>query len=342
MKTIFYYITDHGKGHATRSIAVIRELIKQNIKVVIRNSNSKFFLKKSLPEILILDGITDVGPIIKNDGISINEKKSIGKISKWINDLDKNCKYEVELIQKYKPDLIISDISILPLLVSKKTGIPSITISNFSWFDVLKFIPKNKLYLIRKLYNYSNLHIQLPLSTPLKHFKNKISVGFISRKTVTNPIILKKKLRIRKNDLVVLIAIGNSKPITIHSDKNFKFLVINSKIQTKNPVIDVSDWIEGQDLVSIADLVICKCGYGFVSECLTNSTPFFYLASENHLEQKNMSKKLKEMGLNNKISLKEIQKIQLTEDFIKNLDQKLTQKNEIKNTISLIQQFLKR
>ena len=37
MKKIFYYITDHGKGHATRSIAIIKELQK-NFDVFIRNS----------------------------------------------------------------------------------------------------------------------------------------------------------------------------------------------------------------------------------------------------------------------------------------------------------------
>ena len=75
MKKIFYYITDHGKGHATRSIAIIKELEK-NFEVIIRNSNAEDLIKKSLPKIQIIKGKTDQGSIIKNDGVSINKSKT--------------------------------------------------------------------------------------------------------------------------------------------------------------------------------------------------------------------------------------------------------------------------
>ena len=47
MKKIIFYITDHGKGHATRSIAIIRELQK-DYEVIVRNSNSEDLIKQSL------------------------------------------------------------------------------------------------------------------------------------------------------------------------------------------------------------------------------------------------------------------------------------------------------
>jgi len=75
MKKILYYITDHGRGHTTRSIAIIRELQKYNVEVIVRNSNAIPTLRKSLPKIKIISGITDVGPVIQNNGISIDIKK---------------------------------------------------------------------------------------------------------------------------------------------------------------------------------------------------------------------------------------------------------------------------
>ena len=76
MKKILYYVTDGGKGHATRSIAIIRELLNQNFEVVVRNSNSLELLKRSLPTISIITGKTDVGTVAQSNGIFIDEEKS--------------------------------------------------------------------------------------------------------------------------------------------------------------------------------------------------------------------------------------------------------------------------
>ena len=70
LKKIIYYITDHALGHTTRSVAIIRELIKDGIQVTVRNSNVGY-LNKSLPNVNTISGTTDVGPIIEKNGISI-------------------------------------------------------------------------------------------------------------------------------------------------------------------------------------------------------------------------------------------------------------------------------
>jgi UDP-N-acetylglucosamine:LPS N-acetylglucosamine transferase len=340
MKKIIYYISDHGKGHTTRSIAVIRELKKLNIEVTIRNSNSQAFINESLPGMKVIEGITDVGPSINKNGISIDEKKSNKNITNWIETVEEVSNRESMLIKKINPNLIISDISVMPLLASYKNKIPAITISNFSWYDVLKFLPKNSLNKLYQYYDFSDLHIQLPLSTGLNHFKRKKSVGFVARKQITSSINLRKNLGIKKEESMILVALGNSKELKFKSNNNFKFLSINSKINNQNNLIDVTNWIEGQDLVAAADLVICKCGYGFISECLTNSTPFFYTYSENHLEQREMSQKLKKMGIKNQISVNEINDLNFTKEFMTNLPHSVSKNNDTKDTIEVIKEYL--
>ena len=102
MKKIIYYITDHGKGHATRSIAIIRELQK-DYEVIVRNSNSEDLIKQSLQNIKLISGKTDQGSIIKNNGISIDKVKTKNKIEKWIYQFEKNSIKESRLISKYSP-----------------------------------------------------------------------------------------------------------------------------------------------------------------------------------------------------------------------------------------------
>ena len=84
MKKIVYYITDHGMGHATRSIAIIRELQKFGIDITVRNFNCKEFIQKSIPGINLIPSKTDVGLVVKNDGVSIDKDKSKHEMSNWI------------------------------------------------------------------------------------------------------------------------------------------------------------------------------------------------------------------------------------------------------------------
>ena len=97
MKKILYYVSDHGKGHATRSIAIIQEMLKHNIEVNVRNTNALEFFKQSLPNVKIIPGKTDVGSTIKKDGFSIDKNKTKENQIKWIHDLEKNSIAETGL-----------------------------------------------------------------------------------------------------------------------------------------------------------------------------------------------------------------------------------------------------
>ena len=339
MKKLIYYITDHGRGHATRSVAIIRELQKLNVEVVVRNSNVKDFLTKSLPNTKVLDGITDTGPTIGNDGMSIDEEKTKLNVGKWIMKLDNIAKQECEIISKIKPNLIISDISVMPFLAAKKTHIDSMAISNFSWFDVLKLLSNEQLELLKNAYDYADFAIQLPIGTSMDHFKIKKKVGLVARVPRKSRQELRRDFGIKDSEFAVLFALGGSKKeIQCTVDKNIKILSMNSTIKNNN-VIDFSECIEGQEVVSASDLVICKCGYGMISECLTNGIPFHYVANDNHLEQKAMSKELSNYESAHQIKFEEISELELTERYLKSL-QRIQIPIDTKNVIKFILEFL--
>ena len=153
MKKILYYVTDHGKGHATRTIAIIQEILKHNIEVVVRNTNAIKFFEQSLPDVKTIVGKTDVGSSIKKDGFSIDKNETIKNQINWIHDFEKNLLNETQIVNKVNPDLVVSDISVIPFLVSKQLSIPSIAVSNFSWFDVLNFLPSTELTELKTAYD---------------------------------------------------------------------------------------------------------------------------------------------------------------------------------------------
>jgi len=254
MKKILYYITDHGLGHATRSVAIIRELQKIGVEVIIRNSNAKQFLEQSVPQIKIIEGKTDVGPLLQNNGISIDTEKSKRSINDWINSIELIAENEIKIIQKHSPDLIISDISPMPFLAVNKLNIPSVAISNFSWHDVLKFLPQSSLDKLEVFYNYATTLIQLPLGTKMDHFRQKHKAGIVSRVPVQSKSETRKNIGVENSEKMVLIIIGNSKnQFKMTSENNIKIVSLTSN---KIPdAINLPNWIEGQELISASEFV---------------------------------------------------------------------------------------
>jgi len=329
-------------GHATRSVAVIRALQKLKIKTVVRNSNVADFLEKSLPGITIIRGLTDMGPSIKRDGISVDVNKSRKKIVDWIDQMEKISLKESDLINKLNPDLIISDISAMPLLAAKKTDTKSIAISNFSWYDTLNFLPTEKLEKLRSYYENSDLCIQLPLGTAMKNFKNKKKVGFVARNPIKNRSQIRAELGIKNSEYCVLFALGKSQnEVACNKEKNIKILAMSTKVKKSLNSTDLSDWREGQELVSASDLVICKCGYGLISECLTNGIPFYYIFDGNHPEQMAMSRELFKLAQGKKITFEEINELNLSTNLSKEFSSINKEPIDTKNTINYILEFLR-
>ncbi len=301
MKKIIYYITDHGMGHSTRSIAIIRELKKNNVEVIVRNSNNKLMLEKSLPDIQVVDGLTDIGPIIKNDGISLDPKKSKDKIESWIKNMPKIAKNEINFISDVKPSLIISDVSAMPILAAHYSKIPSLIISNFTWVDVCDFISLDYQNLLKKYYSFSDYVIKLPLGTKMNHFKKVKSCNLVSRKPTISKTVIKNTLKLNKK-FSILFTLGKSEnSIFLDSELDCDVISTGSQIIFGEKIIKPISWIEGQDLINSVDLVICKCGYSTISECLSTGTPFYYIFDDFHLEQNAISTQLNLQGFDLRI-----------------------------------------
>ncbi len=343
LKKIIYYISDHGRGHATRSIAIIRELEKRGVNVTIRNSNCENFIKQSLPNVSYISGLTDVGPAVKRDFLSIDKYKSKKQIGTWLNNLSKIAKKEESIFKKIKPDLIVSDISPMPFLAAKRMGIKSIAISNFSWYDAgIDFLSSKQLSILKEAYDNATLTIQLPLGTKMSHFKKKKQVGFAARIPNKSKNKIRKEIGINNNDYLILIALGGSqKEITCKISDNIKLVTMDSLVKNSEQTLTFSEWTEGQELVNASDLVICKCGYGIISECLTNGIPFFYISDDNREELRKISDELSDMGTNCKISYKQLKNLLLDTKLIESLPKQKKHVIDTKNIVDIMMNQIK-
>ncbi len=297
---IVYYITDHGLGHATRTVAIIRELKKKSIDVVVRSNDKLGFLKKSLPDVQIIHGSTDFTPVMqKNNPMRFSDIQTKKKLLDWIANLPAIITNESRLLKKIHPDLIISDTAFMPILTAKKNQISSILISNFVWNEALHLPQYLKLFL-RNSYEQSDLVLKLPFGTKM-NLKNKHDVGLVARLPTISKHQMRKRLGIEKQEKLVLISLSGMLKNPIKFPRNICVLDVSDYSIIKNSKIDV--FVNGQNLVNAADLVICKCGYGFVSECLTSGTKFYYVIDKKHQEANGIHRELLKHNLKNNINI---------------------------------------
>jgi UDP:flavonoid glycosyltransferase YjiC (YdhE family) len=156
MKTIAYYISDYGYGHASRSIAVIRKLLKQpEVKIIVCHSFTLSFIKESLgsDHVSYRNIRTDIGYFLERDSIFPDKEKLIEEYKSFVENWNSLIEQEKEFLLKEKIELVVSDISPLPFEAADQLGIPSVGVSNFTWYTAFQGLIDNvELTTFKKAY----------------------------------------------------------------------------------------------------------------------------------------------------------------------------------------------
>lgn len=309
---ILYYVTSHGLGHSTRTVAIIREL-KKNAQIIVRSDDPLNFLKQSLPKIKIIKGHTDFAPAMcKKNGMLFDESKTRTNLSNWIYNMSDLIKKESTIIATVKPDVIVSDVSFMPILAANANNIKSIALSSFVWNESLNISQSVQNY-IKNSYSKADSVICLPLGTQMK-FKKRVSVGIVARHPILSRKQVRKILKIKPSEKLVLVSLAGIDKINLKHSENIKILDLSDYSSIKKR--GMKNLVEGQNLINAADLVICKCGYGFVSECLTSGVRFCYVLEPKHRESYAIHKYLQKLGLKNRVTVSSLLQNQINEEFI--------------------------
>ncbi|KEZ48822.1 glycosyltransferase [Metabacillus indicus] len=287
MKTIAYYISEYGYGHATRSIALIREMMNHSdVRVVICNSFAMEFIMDSLQEhgekIVYHRVSTDVGYVLKEQSLDIDATALNEACRHYLKTLPDVVSAEDAFLQDYDVDLIISDISPLAFEVAESLQVPSLGISNFTWHTAYKNVINQEL-LAAFAGSYDKMDYFFSLAGSVEPQWGTIdnqSFGFFSRRV--------NKAEVRKiresldpqgdKHLVFLpigmkIDLGDITKLPFWNRKNCIFVVSsNMKIDHPNVHKIPSSYTEVQNYVAAADLVISKAGWGTISEVVGNGT----------------------------------------------------------------------
>ncbi|MFB5193640.1 glycosyltransferase family protein [Neobacillus sp. KR4-4] len=308
MKTIAYYISDYGYGHASRSIAVIRKLLKDNeVKIFVCHSFALSFIKESLHSnrVSFRTIKTDVGYFLEKDSIHPDKKRLFEEYRNFVDDWDFKVEQEKEFLKLNQIDLVVSDISPLPFEAAQRLDIPSIGLSNFSWYTAYQnLIDDGELKAYKAAYQkmthfYSLAGSNENWNVPTNHY------GFFSREVDWQEVQRIRKL-INPDEtrnviflgLGMKIDVGSLEELPIWDSPNCVFLV-SSNVHVNRPnVFQIpSDYLESQNYIAASDLVISKAGWGMIGEAISANVPLLILNRASMKEDQNTINYLKKHHL---------------------------------------------
>lgn len=309
---IGFYVSSHGFGHITRCIAIIEELLS--------TTQLEFYIVSDQPQIdfarQYLDGYwhrvtftvrkTDVGLINKEHSLEVDHQQLEHSLEIFLNQMTEAVKQEVELLETKRVQLIITDISILGILVAKELNVQVIGISNFTWYDQYRHlnIKPEITQTFKKAYESLDYYYEYDfalehdyLNCPIEH------VGLISRRINQEKVNLIKK----NNKASAYISCGRSAALPI-MNVDFKegvvFHTLGIDVKSNGLTLLLGlNMLDTHNYLSACNLSLIKSGWSSVAEALIGHTPLIVIERQGVLEDTVIINKLKARNLC--ISIKE-------------------------------------
>ena len=308
MRSILYYITGHGYGHAVRSIQVIRALQEATpaIRVHVRTTAPQW-LFASLPRPVSYTARSiDVG-VIQPDSLRMDLAATLSACSDLQDRLPQLLDEEVEFVQAQKIDLIIGDIPPPCFDIASRAKIPSVAITNFTW-DVIylayaeeypQFTPI--IAAMRQSYSKSTLALTLPYPCDMSMFPRHEPIPWITRRSSLSRLQARARFGLPESSTVVLLSFGGIGLETLpfqhlKAMSEFDFVATGGgKSQGNFHVLDGAQR-RYEDLLCAADVVVTKPGYGIVADVLAHRVPILYTERGNFSEYQFLVRALNELA----------------------------------------------
>ena len=292
--TLCYYVTGHGYGHAIRTAQVLKAL-PTDLPLVIKTTVPQQLFREELHNRRFdyYYAEYDSG-CIQPDSVTILKRETLDRFAAINAENRKQLDSEIQFLVDHHIRLVASDVPPFPLTAARVAGIPAVATTNFTWCDIYNDYVETEAdraliddmarqYGAASLALISDLH--LPTTTSV--FPHVEHVPLTVRKGVSRRGEVDRWL---DNDLRLgLLYLGtwglDIDWAAVESLDDWLFLSYEPTPCKVRNVATVSrqEWMY-EDIVASVDAMICKVGYGAVTDCIGNSTPMVHLPRRDFVE----------------------------------------------------------
>lgn len=299
MQHIVYYISSHGFGHLTRSLAIIELLLqgRKDLTICIKCSAEhaafagRYLRERRLTaEIQLFTSTFEI--VVDPVKVQVDFPATIHNLKKWIKELPNRALQECTQIDR-RTTVILSDIVPEAFLAAEQLGIPAIGISNFTWYEICKdYVEDDELIILRELYQKATAFLEFPLSTgDNMPVADRTAVGLISRPIEADKVHEIRRRYKQSGRPLLLFSIGGALELEYKAlPAGIDWLHTRgvSLPQESNIFSIPDDEPDIQNYVAACDAVVTKFGWSTLAEAIIAEKPVFLLKANGGWAEENM------------------------------------------------------
>lgn len=297
MKSIVFYISGHGFGHASRQIEVINALSPRipGWRIVVRTAASRWlFDRTARSPFTLIEGPCDTG-VVQVDSLRLDARETVRRAADYYRHLPDLITAEAGLLRQHDARLVIADAPPLACAAAAAAGIPSVVLANFTWDWIYESYPAalasapDLIPVIQRAYRAADAAWRLPLHGGFATFERCVDVPFIARHATHDRPEVRRRLDLPARSPLALSSFGgfglrDFDPRGLDCLDRWGVVLTGRHAPASLPhgvwFIDERAMydcgVRYEDLVASVDAVVTKPGFGIVSECLANDTAMLY------------------------------------------------------------------
>lgn len=301
---IAWYVTGHGFGHATRTAAIIEQLLEA---AETAGLELELELSTTVPPYVFRELLArghrptfrpfapDVG-LLQQHGLSIDFPRTVEALEAHLAGFDALADREAAHLAATGCELVVADIPALPFRAARIAGIPCVASGNFDWTFIYEgYLDRDPIFRraserFAEEYSSATLLLKHPFSPSMALFPRQVELPVVSRRVRSTPEEVRRRLGLDDLDRrpLVLISFGGLgaggfglpgfDEASVAAEEDLVFVAFGEPSATTPPhVLRVrDDALHVPDLVAAADVVVTKLGYGIVSEACARDTGLLY------------------------------------------------------------------
>jgi L-arabinokinase len=299
-RAVFFYISGHGFGHASRQIEVINALGTRapHLAIVVRTSAPRWLFDRTVRvPFTLLAGECDTG-ITQIDSLHLDARDTIRRADAFYRTLPQRVADEAALLRAHGASFVVADAAPLGCAAAAAAGARSAVVTNFTWdwiyeayAEELEDAPE-LLPAIRAAYRTASAAWRLPMHGGFATFDAIVDVPFIARHARQSRDAVRRQLGLPADRPLVLSSFGGygvdgldvarldclddyGVVLTVRSDAECRPHAPDGILQITEDRLYGSG-LRYEDLVHACDIVATKPGYGIIAECIANGTGLLY------------------------------------------------------------------
>ena len=288
---LFVDISSHGFGHLAITAPVLNTLaeIIPNLRLTVRTRLPAHKLRQRIhTPFELIDGSTDFGYVM-HDATRVDLPASAAAYRQAHGEWPGRVAEEAAFLRRLKPDLVLTNVSYLPLAGAALAGIPSLSLCSLNWADLFGHFFGDETWAapihaeMLAAYRAARAFLRVTPGMPMDALGNVREVGPIAATGQKHPLGL-------GDDKAVLVAMGgiaHRLPIDDWPRLPGVRWLVAADWPCRHPDAMAFErfGLSFTDLLCSVDAIITKPGYGTFTEAAANGTPVLYQRREDWPEQ---------------------------------------------------------